>query len=302
MIFVRGATRAYPSEVWEKAAIGVEDEFGNPFEVIELMWNTNRLHMMGAYGKTRGFDDAEIIVDNRRPEGVRIKYRQKIGGVTWLRRFGNSGPFIGKVARTPRNMRKLASHFEDHLWTIRDPHIRREVEAASKQLWEKMGTEEREFHEARIAAMNTHHMEKDIKLEDTSTLAAKQAMSLEKQEIQQRRMELDRREADLDKREDNITEQKAQAIREGGASTRYHKPYLMGLKLVELRKLARRDFKIQVAENWKKETIAEKILEAQEVMFQVKEPEPKTPPVAPEEPDPVPAPEPPQETEESVVS
>jgi len=274
MIFVRGATKAYPAEVWEKASIGTEDEFGNAFDIIELLWNKSRFHPSAPYAKTRGFDDTEIRVDSTSPTGVKIRYRQKVGGITWLRQFGNAGPFIGKLAKTPRNMRKLATHFKDGLWIIRNPAIKKEVEAMHTQIWDKMTEEEKQFNKDRIRTMHVGALEASYNMPDTTSDAEKQELEREKVSLQKQRIDLDRREAEINSKGDALIDRKAESIREGKAATQYNEAYLSNLKLSELRKTARKEFKLNVAENWKKETIVEKILEQQDKLYSTEPEEP----------------------------
>lgn len=256
MIFVIGATKAHPSEEWIEYAKGINDEFGNPFEVIELQWLGSNLHRNADYAKTRGFDDARLDVDKSSANGIRITYRQGVGSVMWFRPLGNVGPFIGKLAKTPRNMRKLAACLKDNLWRIKSPaHIAAEVKELSEKLWAGMSEEERTFNEKRVAGMHTHKMEGDLKLPEPSGDTV-QTVAQDRVALNKKQMELEAREAEVVTKEKGIVDKTARMTKQGLAPAEYSESYLRGLKLVELRRLGRSTFNLDCGNASKEEIIA----------------------------------------------
>jgi hypothetical protein len=121
-IRVKGATRKFTSEEILKRSIGRTDQYGNPFEIINLDWNPAK--KCGHGSKTKGdFDDVMLI---RNKSGTAITYRNP-GSIEWLK-DGFTGSYSAMVARTTKNLRLLASMHYDKLWTIREAHIRQIVE------------------------------------------------------------------------------------------------------------------------------------------------------------------------------
>lgn len=259
MIIVKGAKNkdGQRSEDWIDHAIGEIDQFGTPFEVIELRWVDSKLHPNTDYAKTRGFDDAVISVGaNGR---LSITYREKTGSVQWLRGLGGHGPFIGKVARTDRNIRLLASHYRDGLWRIKDQHVDAEVRAMSDKLWESMSPELRNFNEKRIKAMHTRSNEGNVVHlpQDSEKVKAEQdRINEERRDLARQKQDLARREAALSAKEKRITEVRVEQIKN---DTPPDTSDLSSLGFRDLRKLAREKYGVKVDPSWNKDRLMELI-------------------------------------------
>jgi len=261
MIIVKNATRAHPSEEWMEVARGEIDEYGEPFQLIELQWLNTPLHRMTEYAKTRGFEDT-IITANTKTGGVKINYREN-GSVMWLRKKG-IGPFTGLLAKTPKNMRRLASHFEDRLWKIMDPVIASEVKALWDSLKEKMTEKDLQFHNDRITSTHSSKSETSIPgyvarlpAEDSATQIAEDRRQLNLQMV-----ELKRRELEVAEREGSLNKSKIESIAAGEAPSKYGQVYLEKLKMHEIRSLARK-MGIPVDGADKKTTIVQRVLDRQ---------------------------------------
>lgn len=120
-IRVKNANKRITGEMCINACMGMEDPYGNPFEIITLDWTPR---MKNAHqSKTKGFEDT--FITRKHEGGLIIEYRQP-GSAEWIKDM-LTGRFSAQVARTPHNMKVLAHNYYDNLWTIRQPHIRDEV-------------------------------------------------------------------------------------------------------------------------------------------------------------------------------
>jgi hypothetical protein len=236
MIIVKNATRAYNSDYWKKNATGELDVYGNPFQLIELRWNSNPLHQNSDYGKTRGFEDT-IITVNPRTRNLAISYR-KPGSVMWMRP-GGAGAFVGEVAKTPYNMKKLASMYADKLWTIRDPVIDQEVRIMYEAMEKAWDEKTREFNIARIKSMHTHHLEALPSFGSDPKATAKEDLSEEKKILFKQRQEMEKMILELKEKEKQIAEKEKKLMVSGVSSTVYGREYLEKLSLADLRKTAK---------------------------------------------------------------
>lgn len=264
MIIVKGASRRNPSDQVISYATGETDEFGNPFEVIELISNVTRYNMHAEYEKTRGFDDAVISYNNGL---IRISYRKKKGSIMWMRPLGNVGPFIGKIPRTPRNMRMLASHYRDGLWRIKNAHIEAEVKKMSDMLWEEMPDEIKKFNEARIKRLQMLKSESVMNQVALPTAYSnnddKAYLDQEKVEIARQKIELAQREAEIAKREKLLAKDSVKKIETEGNPSKYSQGYLQTLGLAELRKLGRTEYGLQYNPRHAKQDVIGAILAIQ---------------------------------------
>lgn len=263
MIIVKGATRAHPSEEWIELALGEEDQYGQPFEIVELRWNNSPHHKMADYAKTRGFEDT-IISSSRRGE-ISINYRSN-GSIMWYRPNSRVARWVGKLAKTAKNMRLLAKMYRDRLWRISDPYVEAQVRAMSEKMWESMPDDQRKFNEARIRQMHTDHLEGDLKAPDSivSPDVEKEDIREEKREQFRARMDLERREKEIARKEQRLTKLEAEEIRKGKEPVQYHEGYLSGMKIYELRKIARK-WNITIPTTAKKPDIVKAILSKQDI-------------------------------------
>lgn len=262
MIIVKGANRAHPSEEWIELALGEEDQYGQPFELITLRWNNSRHHKMTDYVKTRGFEDT-IISSNRRGE-ISIRYRPN-GSIMWYRPNNKVARWIGKLAKTAKNMRLLAKMYRDKLWRIQDPYVDAQVRAMSEKLWESMPKDQKNYNEQRIEMMHTNHLEKELKAPGSivSPEIEKEDLREEKREQFKARKELERREKEIARKEQRLTSLEAEEIRKGKEPVQFHEGYLSGMKIYELRKLAKKH-KIHLPATAKKVDLVKAILARQD--------------------------------------
>lgn len=256
------------SEDWVKNAVGQIDNHGNPFEIIELTWKQSPIHRSGDNDKTHGFEDTKISMGK---DGLKIEHVRQGGGcIRWLRSLNGVGPFVGRIAKTPFNMVKLAKQYRDGLWTVRDRSIDAELKAMSDKLWESMTEEQRKFNEARIKSSNSLKAEVGMNAPYVAPRKEKpveEDNSEEKRELFRLRKELEEREArikDLEKKHGKIAVEK---IKAGEAPVAYNRTYtadeLRKMNFYEMRKVAKRQFGIPVQPEDKKEPLIEKIMEKQ---------------------------------------
>ncbi len=218
-------------------AIGTIDEYGNPFRLIRLRWNQNPKHKNADYAKTRGFEDA--VLSKERGE-LKITYRQN-GSIMWERKNG-IGSFTGECPQTPTNMRLLASHYGDKLWTIIDADIKEIVE---KMYNERRGIESPEikkFNDNRIKMLHTNHF--DYNAKDTTPpqipIEVKEIEIAEKNRLNRiEETRLNQRKLALDEKEKIIIERTKEIIDEGAAPVIYQKEYLDTQKIFALRKICK---------------------------------------------------------------
>lgn len=145
-IIVYGASRRYPSEDIIKHAIGVEDDRGNPFQLITLDWNPKKKNAHQA--KTKGFEDAIITFEEN---GISITYRLPGTAQWFINDF--SRRLYAQIPYTKHNMSVLGSHYDEGLWTIREQRFR----DAAQVIWERIkATMKREELEEHVKRMRGH--------------------------------------------------------------------------------------------------------------------------------------------------
>jgi hypothetical protein len=243
------------AEDYKKMSIGVEDEYGNPFRLIQLRWNRNSIHKMADYGKTRGFEDAVI----RMVRGdIVIKYRAQ-GSVMWMRPNGGFGPFMGEVPQTPKNMERLASCYGDKLFTIVDKDIEMVVAKMYEAKVENMTTKEKAANEKRIQQMHSVHIENTKDGEPTGDVPSdvdKVSITDQNRINRIKEQELSQKEIELDRKEKELNDRLAKSAGAGYAASTYSKEYLSGMKLFEVRRLMK-EFGLKFSDkNTKEELIA----------------------------------------------
>ena len=132
-IRVKGATtisgRA-PVERIIEDAIGMDDPYGRPFELIHLIWTPYKKCASGA--RTGGFEEAYLLYDT--VNGIRITYRD--GSAEWIK--GLRGRLESVIPRTQKNLEVLAANYYDKLWKIKEPHIERIVKKMADEIEEKL--------------------------------------------------------------------------------------------------------------------------------------------------------------------
>lgn len=131
-IRVKGANRVITGEIIANAARGRIDKYGNPFELIDLLYSPRK--KIAHRAKTKGFEDT-FIVRNANSGKITIEYRIP-GSAEWLK-DPIGGEFKARVARTKHNLRVLASMYYDKLWTIAQPHINEIVKKAANVIEEE---------------------------------------------------------------------------------------------------------------------------------------------------------------------
>lgn len=247
---------------WVGMAVGVEDEYGNPFRIIKLRWNPSRVHKNTEYAKTRGFEDA-IISKDPKTGGVKITYRRN-GSIMWTRPMG-IGFFMGELPQTPMNMAKLCSHYGDKLWTILDA----DIDVIVKKMYEERKKNQTpamaEFDKGRLSRMHTMTHERN----DKDTSAPEIPLDIEKIDVQEknrlnqiRQTELDKRNEALNMKEAALNQKAADMVGDGVAPVVYTMDYLNGQKLFKLRKLCT-ELKLKYAPTDKKEDLIKRINDKQ---------------------------------------
>jgi hypothetical protein len=236
MIIVKlKSNKTLTADYWKDQAKGIKDEYGNPFRIIRLRWINTREHRNTEYSKTRGFEDA--IINKGGDEGFKITYR-KNGSIMWQRPPGNVGPFYGEVAYTPYNIEKLSAMYGDRLFTIADADIDAICKAKYEERVKNMGDAARNFNKKRIAAMHTMYVETDIKAPEVSNID-KKGIEDQNRDIVIEKRELEIKRLELEEREKRLNEKEARMAGEGLSPVQYSKEYLIGLKLHELKKVAK---------------------------------------------------------------
>ena len=284
MIIVKGARNkdGQRTEDYLAAAAGEQDEYGNPFRAIRLRWRSTRYHRNGPNAKSRGFEDAVISV-SRSTGNLKITYR-KSGSATWSRGVSGVGAYFALVPRTQHNLGRLAKCYEDKLWEIVDSDVDAEVKAMSDKFWADMAahdesmkdaegnypkgyTPEVEYNRERIRRMHVLPSEDlDSNLAPVGhELEHEKAVVDDKAKINNRReMELVKREAELAKRERDLIAANAKIAAEfAPVGTGYSAESMGGLKMHEVKKIARADFGLRIPPEMKKDEIISRILEKQ---------------------------------------
>jgi len=237
----------------------MKDQYGNPFQIIELTWNTTPLRRCATNSKTKGFEDTHIRKDIRgMPE---ISYRRP-GTVVWLRTV--LGLFVGKCAKTPHNMTILAANFDDNLWAIKDSVIRAEVEAMAKKLKTSLSSDMRKFHDKRIKESNLSPFDKkddtpykpDVSMEEKQVVEDRFALSKQEKAISEKKAALDKREADLKQRELSLIDQ-------GVPSIAYSKDALMKMQIARVKQLLRDDYGHSTPREMTKSEAVDALMECQ---------------------------------------
>ena len=261
MINVLKASRAHPAEEWIAMAVGVTDPYGNPFQLIELLWNKgNKLRRATEYMKTRGDIDDTIITADEVDGGVKISYR-KNGSVMWIRKNG-IGPYVGELARTPKNIQFLVTNYRDGDWTIKAPlSVENEVRALYEKWYEGLTDAQKDAEEKRIRLKNTHYQAR--RDEPIQPVVADKAIEAERaKSLAIREAQLNDRELELEAREKALLDADAGLIKEGGKVTTYSKRYLSGLRHTEIKTIAK-NLGIATKNTDKSETVINMIVESQ---------------------------------------
>jgi len=229
-IIAMNATKARPAERIKQLALGMEDQYGNPFEIIHLKWIQKRRNT--EYSKTRGFEDTIIAMN---PTGdLEISYRRP-GSIQWVRPDG-IGPYTAEVAKTPYNMRKLATMYGDQIWTINEKNVNAEVKAIYEKIVENMPMAEKQFNEHRIKSMNSTAYGNPLampKRKDNDELLE------QKREVAIKEMELKEREAIIKEREEKIILDSVVKIRKGEAAIKYEEASLVDMEPEQLMQIAK---------------------------------------------------------------
>lgn len=241
MIIVKlKVNRQLTADYWKQLAIGTKDDYGNPFRIIKLRWNNNKLHKNTDYAKTRGFEDAILSKDTRTGD-IKVSYRRN-GSIVWQRPAGGVGPYIGEVAVTPYNLEKLASMYGDKLFSIIDQDIDAIVRAKYEQKVKGMSEQTLLFNKNRVRGMHTMAVEKDSNIQNLGEVPLEvEKVNIQEQNrvLMQKKQEQDLREAALNDKEQRLNTKVADLVGEGIDPVTYSEEYLKGLKFLELRKVAK---------------------------------------------------------------
>ncbi len=270
MIVVHSSVKTnkqFTPDMRKQQALGTPDEYGNPFRIIKLRWNTSRLHKNTDYTKTKGFEDAIIKRDTRTGE-FKIVYRY--GSIQWMQ-LGGEGPYYGELAQTPKNMEKLASMYGDRLWTIVDPDVEQIVKKMYEKRRESMTPEVQTINDKRIRYMHVAESEKGQEMQGAVQLppeVEKASLSEERRLNAVEKQQLEAKKAALEQKEAEINKKAVDLVGEGQAPVQYTREYLTGLKgLQQLRKICREQ-KITTELTDKKDDLIEKIIQKQIGDFQ----------------------------------
>lgn len=177
-------------------AIGSIDEYGKPFEVVRLQWRSSSLHPCTEGQKIAGYEDAIISMTRN---GPKVSYRKS--GSAVFRRSMRNGPYIALVAKTERNMTKMASSYRDGLWIIQDRIHDAEIKKLSDEMWANLSTADREYHEARLRRM--HGRRHEVSPSRPAPLPTRDYKS-DEIAFNKREMELARREQEIAEREKRL--------------------------------------------------------------------------------------------------
>jgi len=257
-------TRSITADHWKQMALGVIDEYGNAFRLIKLRWNNTPNHRMTEYAKTRGFEDAVIGRDNKTGD-IAITYRRN-GSAMWQRPIGGVGPFMAEVPQTPRNMSLLASMYGDKLFTIVDADINEIVKGMYEQKVDDMNHDTKKFNERRIRGLHVSALEAndkdDGKAPELPVDVERLSVTEQNRLNQIKEQELAKKEEVLKLKEKELTGFQKDIVADGVLPSQYNERYLSGLKIFQLRKLAK-----ELGVNWKpdekKESIIRRVLKRQ---------------------------------------
>lgn len=222
-----------PASYWKKQAIGTIDQYGNPFRIITLKWNSNVLHKNTEYTKTRGFEDA-VIDKNQSTGDFKITYRRN-GSVMWQKPDGGVGAYVGEMPLTQYNIQKLASHYGDKLWFIVDPDIEAQVKIMYEKRINEMSKEAKKFNDTRVRMMHTSDVDPsvnsrfEIPVDENITTEKHRTLSVKE-------IELAKKEAILAEKEKALAEKEKALVNAGSSLTAYGKSYLMSQTIASLRK------------------------------------------------------------------
>lgn len=262
MIIVKlSVNKQLTEDYWKNIAQGTTDSYGNPFRIIRLRWMNSKLHKNAEYAKTRGFEDA-VLSKNAVTGDIKITYRRN-GSIVWLRPPGGVGPYIGEVAETPRNLRLLASHYGDKLWTIVD----RDVDAIVHKMYETMRADmsqkQRDFNDKRIAKMHTMSVEEsDSGSVNIPVDAERMSLQEDRRLLMQEKTAQDQRKAALDEKEKLLNKKAVSLVGEGVMPVFYSEEHLKSLKIFDLRKVAK-EIGVDYSSGDKSEGLIKKILDRQ---------------------------------------
>lgn len=205
MIFTRlRVDQRRPMDFYVNAALGSTDEYGNPFEVITLIWNNTPLHHATGYHKVHGFQDAEIYRVRRTGE-LAVRYR-KTGHARFLQEYGDSGPYIAKVPRTPQNLKRLASMYGNKLFRIRERHFDEEVKTLYEKKVANMDEDVKKFNEEHDRGLQTRYVGVSAaptpqvlpdRPENDELSREREALQLERIQLQKDRAEIERLKGSL---------------------------------------------------------------------------------------------------------
>lgn len=270
-IRISGTNRVLTGEKILEYAIGTLDPYGEPFELITLIWTPRK--KMFHRGKSKGFEDCVI---RRNPESRQIIIKYRSGSAEWLK-DPVGGAFVARIPRTEHNLSVLASNYYDNLWTIKDSHIRSlvkemadAIDEACKKIpcpylvggtWYDFNKAKRENHFKDSRKMN-------ISLRGAEKVAENQ-MVLEEAKLERRRMEIERKEALLKEREEALLKKsvsvptvKKDVLPEPSI---YTGEDLKKMNTMTLKKKAKDEFGIMNSFSIKKEDLIPMVLEKQKL-------------------------------------
>lgn len=247
---VEGPRSQFTTEKMINASLGVRDEYGNRFELIKLKSNK----VLAGNTRTHGYEDAVV---SRGAKGMIVKYRIP-GDIKWVR--NEFGMASAQVPRTPHNMDKLAKSYYDKEWEIEDSGIDAIVREMADKIKASQTEEERNLNEKiRVGAKITGY---GMKAAQPVRPAAEEIQNERERALAERERELKAREMAIAAKEREVMVEEAKIAAVTGASN-YQEDALKSMKLPELRKIARREYKLHGTQLMGKEDAVEAILKAQ---------------------------------------
>jgi hypothetical protein len=233
-------------------AIGEKDEYGNPFAVIRL--TAVRKHANAT--SSHGYEDTIV---NPTQNGFIISHR-KPGRINWVKDvYGIKSR--GMLAKTPHNMKTLASNYFDKVFIIDDPLVRAEVEAMANKNRKNMTPEQIAADEARIKGMHTSKYGGAMKKQRGKT--TEDVVNDERERgLRKKEEELNQREAALKDKEAEVGSAIAAKVGEGASLTKYSEESVKEMKFPKLRSIAA-GLKIKEYQKMNKPELEAAILAAQ---------------------------------------
>jgi hypothetical protein len=253
-IYAVGARPNRPQSDIIKAALGEEDENGVPFEVIEVTALRNEAN----YASTIGCQDTIIEMKSDVPgKKFTITHRDDVGRIRWFKDWRSGGRPRDLLANTQKNKEFLAMHFYDGLFLIHNAVVKAEVEAMAKKIKDGLTEKQKTKEEERLKSLKTFKGGGRV---PTQGGLSPEQIELERQrkDLADKRRELEEREQSMDQKEKFFAKRVADSI-ESEVKVVHERAELEGMRMAQLRSLAREYYKLQIPNTMKKVEILELI-------------------------------------------